>query len=320
MTRGVPSVSVDLDASVAQARSRTYGALAQDFARPQEGLEAEYARLFVGPGRPVVHPYESVYRERRLMGDCTLAVRQRYSAEGLAPEGHLLPDHVAVELEFMAHLAEKEAEARELGEVDGAQGCLRQQESFLREHLGRWLPDFCMTLLAGEPHSFYANLAQRTWEHVGQDMAQVRAWLAAATKGSTVERESWTVAVGGKCTLCGLCVRACLRKALSLIRDAGEMRLLFEPGVCDGCAACEQWCPERAMTVERASSSDGGQVLLVSSVLAICPICGEPWLSARLLARIEELVAGDDGLRRVLTMCPTCKTSSSGLSLSRGDR
>ena len=300
---------MEVDTSTAQARSRTYAALAQDFARPQEGLEAEYTRLFIGPGRPVAHPYESVYREGQVMGDCTLKVHQRYSAEGLTPEEHLLPDHVAVELEFMAHLSRREAEARERDDEEGAVACLRQQESFLGQHLGRWLPSFCQRVLAGEAHPFYASLAQRTWEHVAQDMAQVRAWLGGTE--SADQGGHWTVAVGPECTLCGLCAQLCVRKALQLSQDKRETCLLFDPAVCNGCAACQQWCPEGAATVESSPSAEGQRALLVSSPAAVCAGCGEPYLSAALLARVQERAAGDDErLRWQLRLCPACKTSS----------
>lgn len=306
-----------MDASTAQARSRTYAALAQDFAKPQEDLEVEYARLFVGPGRPVAHPYESVYREGKTMGDCTLAVRQSYAAEGLAPEGHSLPDHVALELEFMAHLARREAEAWERDEEEEALACLRQQEAFLGEHLGRWLPRFCRRVLAGEAHPFYARLAQRAWEHVAQDMAQVRAFLGTAELAD--ERGRWTVAVGSECTLCGLCARLCPREALRLIQDEGGICLLFDPALCDGCAACQQWCPEGAVTVEPSPPAEGQRVLM-RSPLVTCPGCGQPHLSAALLARVRERAAGDDeGLRRRLALCPACKASAPISSLVKED-
>jgi ferredoxin len=251
------------------------------------------------------------------MGDCTLAVRRTYADEGLAPEGHSLPDHVALELEFMAHLTRREAEAWERGDEEGALACLRQQEAFLGGHLGRWLPRFCQRVLAGGAHPFYASLAQRTWEHIAQDMAQVRAWLSAAEPAD--ERERWTVAVGAECTLCGLCARLCPREALRLNQDGGEVCLLFDPAPCDGCAACQQWCPEGAMTVEPSSAAEGQRVLM-RSPLTTCPSCGRPYLSAVLMARLCQQVAEDDeGLRRRLAMCPACKASSPISSLVKED-
>ena len=242
------------------------------------------------------------------MGDCTLAVRQIYAAEGLAPDGHSLPDHVAVELEFMAHLARREAKAREQGDEEEALACLRQQEAFLGEHLGHWLPRFCQRVLAAEAHPFYASLAQRTREHVAQDIAQVRAWLSAAEPAE--ERDHWTVTVGSGCTLCGLCARLCSQEALRLVQERGKICLLFDPVPCDGCAVCQQWCPEGAVTVEPSAGAEG-QCVLMRSPLSTCPGCGQPYLSAALLAQVLEQAAGDDEeLRRRLALCPACKASS----------
>ena len=310
-----------MDVDVARARSRTYANLAQGFARPEEGLEAEYARLFVGPGRPIAHPYESVHREGQVMGDCTLTVRSLYTDEGLASDPDLLPDHVAVELEFMAHLAQKEAEAWGEGERDRAETSLRQQESFLREHLGRWLPDFCHNVLAGEAHPLYADLAHRAWEHVAQDLARVGSWRQGTGTGSVDARSSWTVNVTEECTLCGSCTQLCKPGALSLTREAVEMRLVFASRECDGCCACEQWCPERAVTVERSRAYQSEDVHLKSSPLAVCPGCGESSVPVVLLHRIQERVAADDGgLTRRLATCSRCKVTARGTSLAEEEQ
>ena len=50
----------------------------------ETGLEAEFTRLFLGPGRPVAPVHESVYREGRVMGETSLAVRRHLAGEGLA--------------------------------------------------------------------------------------------------------------------------------------------------------------------------------------------------------------------------------------------
>jgi TorA maturation chaperone TorD/NAD-dependent dihydropyrimidine dehydrogenase PreA subunit len=305
----------EMDVDTARARSRIYAQLAQGFSGPEEGLEAEYARLFVGPGKPIAHPYESVHRERRMMGDCALVVRSLYAGEGLIPEANQLPDHAAVELEFMAHLTQKEAEAWEQDQRDSARDCLRQQESFLHDHLGRWLPAFCQSVLAGEADPFYADLAHQAWDHVARDVAHVRRWVQGAASASVEMRSSWVVSVTDQCTLCGSCTQLCEPRALSLTAEEGETRLVFTPGVCDGCCACQQWCPERAVTVERAGRRQEESVLLRSSALATCPRCGAPSVPVALLERVQERAAADDErLRRRLTMCARCKVILSGTS------
>ena len=72
-----------MDANIARQRSQAYADLARAFSEAEPGLEREFTRLFLGPGRPVAHPYESVYREGRTMGDTTLDVRRRLTEEGL---------------------------------------------------------------------------------------------------------------------------------------------------------------------------------------------------------------------------------------------
>lgn len=52
--------------------------------------------------------------------------------------GSEVPDHLAIELEFMHLLAVKEAVALEQGEVEGAGTCREAAISFMRDHLGRW--------------------------------------------------------------------------------------------------------------------------------------------------------------------------------------
>ncbi|MFY9141159.1 MAG: molecular chaperone TorD family protein, partial [Thermacetogeniaceae bacterium] len=78
-----------------------------------EELEVEYCRLFVGPGRVEVPPYESVYhghdstmQQGLVMGPVTLEVKELYYEAGLqlAADFSDMPDHIAVETLFLAYL------------------------------------------------------------------------------------------------------------------------------------------------------------------------------------------------------------------------
>ena len=116
-----------------------------------EAIAVEYARLFAVPGEHAVQPYESAYCDTLtidtstacssyfaaeppptgltgfLYGPSAVAVRNAYRRAGfeLAPAAHELPDHLAIELEFMGRLLER-------GECEGA-------KVFFSEHLGRWV-------------------------------------------------------------------------------------------------------------------------------------------------------------------------------------
>jgi TorA maturation chaperone TorD len=122
---------------------------------PLSDLEREFMDLFVVPNPRYVAPYESVFRDRwllepasgtepgqgpaplvmdrLLMGESTMAVRQAYLQAGVLPEEDL-PDHIANELRFMAHLWAREAEAG--GE---APGLADPRQRFREEHLLKWI-------------------------------------------------------------------------------------------------------------------------------------------------------------------------------------
>ena len=77
-----------------------------------EPLKVDFSKLFVGPYTLSAAPYGSVYleAERKMMGDSTLDVKNRYREAGLdtAKTFKDAPDHIAAELEFMYYLIYKE--------------------------------------------------------------------------------------------------------------------------------------------------------------------------------------------------------------------
>lgn len=68
------------------------------------------------------------------------------------------PDHIALEMEFMAQLVQLEIAARQGDDAEScSQGdiCLAAQERFLREHVIWWMPAFCTLLRRQSPDGFY---------------------------------------------------------------------------------------------------------------------------------------------------------------------
>ena len=139
-------------------------------------LKEEYTRLFIGGSHHLpVPPYESVYRqdvpelERGLvMGRSTVDARRQYAEAGLelSPDFTDLPDHIAVELEFMYFLCNKEAEEWKQGNSEAALQRLQNQKEFLAEHLLKWIPGFRESLNKAASLDFYRVMAGVTQEYI----------------------------------------------------------------------------------------------------------------------------------------------------------
>ena len=144
-------------------------------------LALEYARLFVGPFELKAPPYGSLYidREKRVMGDSTVAVMKLYQEAGLdiSEDFRELPDHVAVELEFMYYLIFKEIEALEKFEKETAMRYLKLQDTFKHEFLGKWIALFCKKIKDEAENNFYVSLSDCLSDFVALD-APVRDRLA----------------------------------------------------------------------------------------------------------------------------------------------
>lgn len=113
-------------------------------------LEWDFNRLFVGPGKMLAPPWESVHRssDGLTFQRCTLEVRGVYEEFGLqAPELHREPDdHLALELAFVAHLSELAVSAAEQGDQALVDRCFGAQRRFLEDHAMAWMPA-CLALV-----------------------------------------------------------------------------------------------------------------------------------------------------------------------------
>jgi TorA maturation chaperone TorD len=128
-----------------------------------DDLILEYARLFIGPFALIAPPYASVYidKEKRLMGDSTMAVLRFYQEAGLSIDEDMQvpPDHIAIELEFMHYLLAQEAIADEKQEPDQVEHLQTLQADFCNRFLNPWVADFCSAIRKGTESDFYKSLA-----------------------------------------------------------------------------------------------------------------------------------------------------------------
>ena len=91
----------------------------------------------------------------------TLAVRRAYKAEGLEIDKlhHEPDDHVAYELEFVAALAEREAEALREGRAEDAAHAASARRAFLENHLLTWVDMWCDRMDEHARTAFYQGVS-----------------------------------------------------------------------------------------------------------------------------------------------------------------
>jgi TorA maturation chaperone TorD len=146
-----------------------------------DALAAEHARLFgglkSGYGLPPAH--ESVHRGAATPTDVYTDVLACYASAGFGDlrEPAAPPDHLGVELKFIALLCHKEMGAWRAGASVEAIDTLRQQRNFLDAHLLNWMPRFWRLVQARAEHPFYRTLAAFALDAVAEDRALLEEML-----------------------------------------------------------------------------------------------------------------------------------------------
>ena len=131
-------------------------------------IAVNYARLFVGPFSLGAPPYGSFYLEpeKKVMGDSTLAVQEFYRQAGLSLDEDFpeLPDHMAVELEFLSFLLQGASEGDEVALwVD-------RRREFLRRFVAGWHGQFCAAIREATDDPFYRAYADCLQAVIRRDM------------------------------------------------------------------------------------------------------------------------------------------------------
>jgi len=140
----------------------------QDLPTILRDLKVEYARLFIGSPRALVHPFASMQQanpkgaERLLsVGRSVQSVEAMYTDAGigLVAEIHEPPDHISTELEFLYFLCEKEAEAWAESDNETARDWRSRQRTFVDEHLEEWGIRFFEAVIEVTSRDYYRSLA-----------------------------------------------------------------------------------------------------------------------------------------------------------------
>lgn len=138
---------------------------------------AEFTRLFIGPGRPVAIPFESVHRgERKLKGETWAEIRDWLLDSGyILEEKSVLEDHIAVELEYMMLSCLDALESIENGKSPIE--ILTKQLEFLEEHLLKWVPEFTDIIIKNTKSKFYRCLAGFSASFIKNDFEMLKEML-----------------------------------------------------------------------------------------------------------------------------------------------
>jgi TorA maturation chaperone TorD len=127
-------------------------------------LKEQYRRLFLGPTPPYIVPVESIYKKWSndpecnlpiagekgyLMGDPAIDMIRRYQAHDMViPDKYVsMPDHIALELEYMSFLCES--------------GDIESQREFLLNHLD-WIEELAKDIKDLDGNNFYSIGAEIT--------------------------------------------------------------------------------------------------------------------------------------------------------------
>ena len=141
--------------------------LGQAFAASNlQDLLVDYTRLFLGAPQALAKPYSSVWLtgQPELMQDSAMELLKLYEQGGfeIDPEFRDLPDHVAVELEFLYLLTYQQNQARAYGDDQALQTVELLRTAFLIGHMGRWLGPFILAVHDNAQCEFYRELAEFT--------------------------------------------------------------------------------------------------------------------------------------------------------------
>ena len=165
--------------SIVIAAERLHPELAATARRLREAFEAQdlqtllvdYTRLFLGPIDALAKPYGSCWLPAQAPTEDNPppAVLAIYSEGGFDTDDEFpeLPDHIAVELEFLYLLAFTQNQARQAGNNEALANAEQLQKRFLDEHLGAWIGPFTAAVKSGAQTAFYRELAALTARFVG---------------------------------------------------------------------------------------------------------------------------------------------------------
>jgi len=158
------------DAELTEGYHLIAGYLRQAPVDPVTDLAVDYARVFLGAGTletsAAAYPYESVYTssDRLVMQQARDEVLAIYRRNGLDKSDSVdVPeDHLGLECTFLAHITHRALNALDHEDWPALSASLKEQRTFLLEHLQNWVPAFCADIGKYARTDFYRGVAKIT--------------------------------------------------------------------------------------------------------------------------------------------------------------
>jgi len=126
-----------------------------------DDLAVEYSALFIQPGS--LPPFQSVVRGGRYLTEDADKVElfyQKYGFDYRTQYPKLFPDHLGLELWFVASLIEAEQKAKAAGRADEEGVYAAARTEFLKTHMAEWAPKYFETLARMTKHPFYRPMIE----------------------------------------------------------------------------------------------------------------------------------------------------------------
>jgi TorA maturation chaperone TorD len=129
-----------------------------------ERLAVEYSALFIQPGS--FPPYESIFKKGRHLAEPADQVEIIYQLNGFNYRSQwpsLFPDHLGLELNFVASLLDSQIKSLEKGLADDAKRLEDVRAEFMKKHLCQWGPQYMEKIAEATSDPFYnplVNLAR----------------------------------------------------------------------------------------------------------------------------------------------------------------
>jgi TorA maturation chaperone TorD len=181
---------------------RQYATAAMQTAELQQGARQEFMNLFKVPGGQYITPYESVFRDARdvagkhvkglLMGQSAVNVQKWYklAAVEISDEYKDLPDHIGLELNFLAHVCRKEQEFAAADDQARLTRAWEIERDFLAAHVVSWAIPLRDKLYGKSQHAYFRTVADLLVEFTKRDLATLEKVVGASSNKPLPEYEA----------------------------------------------------------------------------------------------------------------------------------